>query len=166
MLLLPGGGGRTDPAYALLVVFASLSWAAGAFLSTRRPVPKDPFLLTSVQMLAGGTTMLAVGAVAGDWVGLDLGEVSRASWIALGYLVLFGSIVAFTAFAWLLQNAPVSQVMTYAYVNPVVAVALGALLRDEEVTGTVPAGGAIIVAAVAVVVSVEGRRRSSVAAAR
>lgn len=92
VLLLPGGGGRTDPAYAVLVVGAAISWSCGAFLATRRPVPRDPFLLTSVQMLAGGSAMLAVGAIAGDGVGLDLGEVSRASWIALAYLIVFGSI--------------------------------------------------------------------------
>ena len=100
---------------------------------------------------------VAVGTLRGER--LDVSAVSTASWVALGYLVVFGSLVAFTAYAWLLAVAPVSQVSTYAYVNPVVAVALGAVLRDEQVTALTVVGGALTVGAVAVVVREEGRRR-------
>ena len=114
-------------------------------------------MTTALEMAAGSVGLLVVGTLRGER--LDVAAVSTASWVALGYLVVFGSLVAFTAYAWLLGVAPVSQVSTYAYVNPVVAVALGAVLRDEDVTALTLVGGALTVVAVAVVVREEGRRR-------
>ena len=108
-------------------------------------------------MAAGAAGLLVVGVLRGER--LVLSEVSTASWVALAYLVVFGSLVAFTAYSWVLGAAPVSKVATYAYVNPVVAVGLGALLRDERLTWPTAVGGAITVLAVAVVVREEGRRR-------
>lgn len=164
LIFLPGGGGDagTDLAYAGLCVLAAFLWAVGSLLVTRRPVPADPLALTTVEMLAGGLVLLAVAAGRGELGGFSFGAVSGRSWLALAYLVVFGSLVAFTAYVWLLGNAPVSVVSTYAYVNPAVAVLLGALLAGERLTGATLAGGLTVLAAVTVVVTAEGRRQRRV----
>jgi len=160
LMFLPGGSGGTDVGYAALVVLAALSWAVGSLLQTLRPVPADPLVLTTVQMVAGGAVLLVVSTARGELAGFDLGAVPGRSWLALAYLIVFGSLVAFTAYVWLLGNAPVSLVSTYAYVNPAVAVLLGALVAGERLTGSALAGGLVVLAAVAVVVTAESRRRS------
>jgi drug/metabolite transporter (DMT)-like permease len=160
LIFLPrGGGSAADPGYAALIVLASLSWAVGSLLVARRPVPADPLVLTTVQMLAGGAALLAVAAVGGEFAHLAPGAVTARSWLALGYLVVFGSLVAFTAYVWLLGRAPVSVVSTYAYVNPAVAVLLGVMLAGERLTATTLAGGLVILVAVAMVVTTEGGRQ-------
>lgn len=108
-------------------------------------------------MLAGGAYQILVGLLRGEQHGLDPGSYSTASWLALAYLVLIGSLVGFTAYVWLLRAAPLSLVATYAYVNPVVAVALGWLILDEALTWPILLGGAVVVAAVCVIVSTERR---------
>jgi drug/metabolite transporter (DMT)-like permease len=158
VLLLPGA--RPDDVAGLAVatvVLGALLWSVGSFYATRAELPEDGLTTTALEMAAGSVGLLLVGTVRGER--LDVSAVSTTSWVALGYLVVFGSLVAFTAYAWLLAVAPVSQVSTYAYVNPVVAVGLGAVLRDEQVTALTLVGGAITVVAVAVVVREEGRRR-------
>ncbi len=160
VLLLPGArpdGVTLGP--VLLVVGSSLLWAVGSFAASRAALPTDPLLTTVVEMLAGAAGLVVIGFARGE--SLDLSSVRASSVVAFGYLVVFGSIVAFTAYSWLLGTAPVSWVATYAYVNPVVAVLLGAAFVGERVTGTTLVGGAITVAAVAVVVAEEGRRRRS-----
>jgi drug/metabolite transporter (DMT)-like permease len=109
-------------------------------------------------MFLGGTAILAVGLAVGEGADVHAGAFSTRSIVALAYLVVFGSWVAYTAYAWLLQNAPISRVATYAYVNPVVAIVLGWLILDEVVTGTTILGAAIIVASVALVVRTEPAR--------
>jgi drug/metabolite transporter (DMT)-like permease len=158
VLLLPSGGGRSDPWHTLIVVVASLSWATGSYLATRRPMPANPFVATGLEMVIGGGATFLVGVARGELSGFSLDQVSGRSWFAVGYLVVFGSLIAFTAYVWLLGNAPVSQVATYAYVNPAVAVFLGALVLGEPITLSVLVGGLVILVAVAVVVAEEGRR--------
>jgi hypothetical protein len=165
VLLLPGA--RPDDvagSAVATVVVAALLWSIGSFHATRTELPKDGLTTTALEMAAGSLGLLVVGTVRGER--LDVTAVSTASWVALGYLVVFGSLVAFTAYAWLLAVAPVSQVSTYAYVNPVVAVALGAVLRDEQVTALTLVGGATTVVAVAVVVREEGGAAAGAAEAR
>ncbi|WP_030209293.1 EamA family transporter [Streptomyces sp. NRRL S-87] len=140
-----------------LILLASLLWALGSFISGRLPMPKDPFAASAYQMLVGGTAGLVVAFARGEQHGFDPGAVSGRSWAGLAYLVVFGSLVAFTAYAWLLRAAPLSLVATYAYVNPVVAVLLGALILDEALTWPILVGGGIVVAAVGVIVSTERR---------
>ncbi|GAA3781145.1 drug/metabolite exporter YedA [Plantactinospora mayteni] len=159
LLVLPAGGAGAAPIVgALTVVGSAVSWSVGSFLSGRLRMPGDPFVATVYEMLAGSAALAVVGVARGETQGLDLGAVTTRSWLALGYLALAGSLVAFTAYVWLLHHAPISLVATYAYVNPVVAVTLGALLLDESVTGQVLLGGAVIVLGVALVVSTERPR--------
>lgn len=159
MLLLPGS--RPDGATTaglLLLVLAAVSWAGGSYISPAVGLPSDPFVSTGWQMVFGGLAMLLGGLLTGEAADLQLGELSSRSLIAFAYLTTIGSIVAFSAYVWLLGHAPISKVATYAYVNPVVAVLLGWWLLDEEITGRILVAAAIIVASVAVIV-----RRESVA---
>ena len=156
LLLAPGGGGGSDRTLGfLLVLFASFSWALGSFLSARVPLPSDGLLSTALQMFCGGCVLAVAAAVSGEWGDFDVSAVSTDSWLALTYLVLIGSIVAYTAYVWLLQNAPISRVATYAYVNPTIAIFLGWLILDERVTATTLLGAAIVIGSVAVTVRKE-----------
>jgi drug/metabolite transporter (DMT)-like permease len=113
--------------------------------------------MTVHEMWTGGTVLVVLGLLRGER--LALSSYDGRTWLAWAYLVVFGSMLAFTAYVWLLAHAPISLVATYAYVNPVVAVLLGAAILGEPVTHAVLIGGAVIVAAVAIVISVERRRR-------
>ncbi|MFD8013502.1 EamA family transporter [Streptomyces sp. NPDC059762] len=158
VLTLPGLSGEVGIGGVLIVLVAALLWSLGTVSSARLPLPANPFTASVYEMLAGGVAGIVVGLIRGEHRGFDPGTVSTGSWLALGYLVVFGSLIAFTAYAWLLQSAPVSLAATYAYVNPVVAVLLGALILDEALTWPILLGGAIVVAAVCLIVSTERRR--------
>lgn len=158
------GGGSLGG--VILLVLASVSWATGSFFSSKLPLPKDPFVSTSVQMLTGGGALVVAGLAGGEMSGLDVGSFSAASLFSLGYLVVFGSLLAFTAYTWLLHNAPISKVSTYAYVNPVVAVFLGWLILSETITVTMLVGAAVIVASVAFIVRHEVRVKRAAEAER
>jgi drug/metabolite transporter (DMT)-like permease len=160
ILLAPGE--RPDGATLigmLAIVGAAVMWATGSFASPRTDLPRDPFASTGWQMLLGGAICTLSGVARGELGDVHPASFSGDSVIAFGYLVLIGSIVAFSAYIWLLQNAPVSKVATYAYVNPVIAIFLGWLILDETITAVTLSGAAIIVASVAVVVRAESRLR-------
>jgi drug/metabolite transporter (DMT)-like permease len=158
LLVLRGGQGHgVDVAQMLVVVGAALSWATGSFLSAKLPLPADVAAGTAIEMLIGGAALAGLGPLVGErWQAL-IGQASTDAWIAIAYLALAGSILAFTAYVWLLQNAPISKISTYAYVNPVVAVVLAAVILGEAVTPFMVLGGAVIVTAVAVVIRSESR---------
>jgi drug/metabolite transporter (DMT)-like permease len=160
LLLRPGeqSGDATVLGLAACVIAAAM-WASGSFASPRLRLPADPLVSTGWQMLLGGLAIVAVGLALGEAPEVDPAAFSTRSILALGYLVVFGSWIAFTAYAWLLQNAPISKVSTYAYVNPVVAIVLGFLILDEVVTSVTLVGAAIIVVSVALVVRIENARR-------
>lgn len=157
VLTLPGLSGDVRISGVVLVIAATLMWSVGSFSSSRIPMPANPFTASAYEMIAGGLGGLALGLVRGEQHGLDLSAVSGRSWVALGYLIIFGSLIAFTAYAWLLQAAPLPLVATYAYVNPVVAVLLGALVLNEALTWPIALGGAIVVGGVCLIVSTERR---------
>jgi drug/metabolite transporter (DMT)-like permease len=153
LLLLPGGGvhgGRTLG--FVLVVCAAFSWALGSFTSRKLPLPPDALLSTSLQMAGGGITMLVAGLALGEAPDVHPSRFSTDSLLAFAYLILIGSLVAYTAYVWLLQNAPISKVATYAYVNPVIAIFLGWSILSERVTTTTLVGATVIVASVAATV--------------
>lgn len=164
LLLLPAGRPAGVPLGGVaLVLLASFLWAVGSYAGSRLPMPPDALAASAIEMVAGGAVLVAVGVVVGERV--DPAAVSRPSAAAWVYLVLFGSLLAYTAYAWLLQNAPISTVSTYAYVNPVVAVVLGSLLLGEVLTSGMLAGGLLVVASVVAVVTIEGRARRRAASA-
>jgi drug/metabolite transporter (DMT)-like permease len=139
----------------LLVLGASFAWALGSFLSSRLPMPADAFVATAWETLLAAPVLFVLSVP--ELGGFNPAEVSLRSATGLAYLITFGSIVGLTAYVWLLQNAPISKVSTYAYVNPIVAIGAGALLLGEKITGGIVIGGAVIVLAVAAVVTFEGR---------
>ena len=147
----------------LACVGAAMMWALGSFASPRISLPRDPLVSTAWQSLLGGIVVALVGIVGGEIGDVHLAEFSGRSIGGLLYLITFGSLLAFTSYAWLLQNAPISKVSTYAYVNPVVAIALGWLVLSEDITPLTLLGAGIIVASVALVVRVEARARPKTA---
>jgi drug/metabolite transporter (DMT)-like permease len=153
-----GSGGVFGSAWwgPWLVVLAAVGWACGTFATTRLPAPSDPFALAAVQMLVGGAILAAGSAVAGDRP--DLGAVAPEGWWAWAYLTVVVSVVAFSAYAYALAALPVSTVATYAYVNPVIAVLLGALVAGERFSAAQLVGGAVVLLAVVVVVAAERPR--------
>jgi len=153
ILVRPGGGASV--AWLGLVVCSALAWALGSFLSSRLPLPADAFAATALEMLVGGLFLLPFGLAFHGSESLDPASFSTRSILGWVYLVLFGSLVGYTAYVWLLGHAPIGTVATYAYVNPVVAIVLGAVFLHEAVTWTIVAAAAVILLSVAVVIGQE-----------
>jgi len=149
----PFGAGSFDRLGAVVCVLSALAWAAGSLYSRGAPLPARPLVSAGLAALCGGVLLLVAGAASGE-----LGDLhpSADSLGAIGYLVVVGTLVGFVAYVWLLRNAPISLVGTYAYVNPVIAVALGALFLDEEVTPQMLVAGAVILGSVALIVRKSG----------
>jgi drug/metabolite transporter (DMT)-like permease len=147
------GGGRVDPLGATVLVLAALSWATGSVFSRRLPLPRMPLLGTAMQSLAGGVLLILVGLLTGQGGALDWKAVSLRSVLALGYLIVFGSLLGFSAYTWLLAHAPPTRVATYAYVNPVVAMFLGWALAGEQPTLRTLLAAAVIVGGVVLVIT-------------
>jgi drug/metabolite transporter (DMT)-like permease len=163
LLLRPGEqSGEATVLGLAACVGAALMWATGSFASPRLQLPRDGLVSTGWQMLLGGLVIVVAGLAAGEAGEVDPGTFSTRSVVALAYLIAIGSWFAFTAYAWLLQNAPISRVATYAYVNPVVAIVLGWLVLDEVITPITLVGAAIIVVSVALVVRIESGLRADV----
>lgn len=145
----------------LLVLFATVCWAFGVFISPRLSLPDDNFVGAVYEMIGGSLALFIGAAVTGEFGEFSVNAVPAEGWWAFGYLTLFGSVIAFSAFVWLLGNAPPSLVTTYAYVNPVVAVFLGWLILSEPVTLPVVVGGSLAVFGVSLVVRGERPRDQS-----
>jgi drug/metabolite transporter (DMT)-like permease len=152
VVLVRPGGGSGPLGYLLLTVAAAISWALGSFLSPRMAVPRDALVATGYETLIGGLVLAVIGLATTSPSRLDPSGWSSRSIFGLVYLILVGSVVGYTAYAWLLANAPIAQVSTYAYVNPVIAIALGVSVLDETVTARIIAGAVLILIAVAIVV--------------
>ncbi|HVD15946.1 MAG TPA: EamA family transporter [Actinomycetota bacterium] len=153
LLVRPSGTDRLDLTATVVVLGGALAWASGSVWSRRAPLPRRPLVTTGMEMLAGGAVLAVASVVGGEPARIRFAEISVSSVLAVAYLVVFGSLVAFTAYVWLLRNVRTSVVGTYAYVNPVVAVALGAVLGGEPVTGRALLAGAVILAGVALIVT-------------
>ena len=130
------------------VLVAALVWAIGSLYSKKHRAADSPFLTGGMQMLCGGLVMVVLGLTRGEAQYLDLAAVSAKSWLAYAYLVTFGSLVAFTAYVWLLQAVEPALAGTYAFVNPVVAVGLGWAFGGEKLSWSMLGGGALVVVAV------------------
>lgn len=147
------GHNRIDLAGVGVLMVATVSWAAGSLYSRKAILPSSPLLATSMEMLSGGIVLFLVSGLTGEFQRFDPSLVSTRSWLSVGYLSLFGSIVGFTAYVWLLRVAHASRVATYAYVNPVIAILLGWSLAGEEFTAHMLFAAAIIVLAVILIIT-------------
>ncbi len=155
-----GQTGALDPLALLALIVSPIAWALGSLFSSHRAVlPRHALTATAAQMITGGVALTIMSGVAGEFGRFDVAAVTTTSLGALVYLTLIGSLLAFTTFGWLVRVAPLSLVTTYAYVNPVVAVALGAIVLGEPIEPRTVLAGAIIVGAVAVIVTARGRMR-------
>jgi drug/metabolite transporter (DMT)-like permease len=154
ILVAPGSHAAGIALWSLLtLIAAAFCWALGSFLSPRAPLPRDVLVATAAEQVLGGLVLLVIGFAVGET--LDIGAWSGKSLAGFAYLVTAGSLLAFTAYAWLLHNAPISTVATYAFVNPVVAVFLGWWILSEELTKEMLIAAVVIVASVALVVRTE-----------
>jgi drug/metabolite transporter (DMT)-like permease len=154
LLIGPGElsiGSRVDPIGATVLIGASLSWAVGSLYSRRARLPESALLATAMEMLTGGALLILTGLALGEHGAVRLSAISPQSFFSYLYLILFGSLVGFTAYIWLLRVTTPVLVSTYAYVNPVVAVLLGATLADETITIRTLLAAVIILIAVALI---------------
>ena len=130
------------------LLFASFSWTTGAVYSRTAKLPASPLLSTGLQLISGGVLLTIISVVKGDFVGFTLAQVTPRSWLAFGYLVIFGSLAGFTSFSWLFKNVKPTIASTYAFVNPIVAVFLGWFFAGEQLGVNAFVSAAIIIAAV------------------
>ena len=154
-----GGGAEVPGLLALLI--SPMCWATGSLYAAKRAVqPKPALLATGVQMLAGGMLLLVIATVLGTTATFNPAAVAPEAWLSLAYLICVGSLIGYVTYAWLVGVAPLARVTTYAYVNPAVAVGLGALILGEVLDGRTLIAAAIIVAGVVLIVSASGRSKS------
>ncbi|HXY25723.1 MAG TPA: EamA family transporter [Candidatus Acidoferrum sp.] len=136
---------------SVAIVLGAVSWSVGIVYSRRSHLSGHPLLLSALSLLAGSLQLLLVGTLAGEYHGFSLASVSLRSWLSLGYLIVFGSIVAFTAYNWLLEHYSPTLVATHTYVNPIVAVLLGWLFAGEAVTLNLALATTLVIVAVVLV---------------
>ena len=150
--------GSLDPAGILALIISPMAWAAGATFSAHRArLPDDPFLATGLEMLSGSIVLALAALVTGEVAAFRPSDVSTDSLLATVYLTAVGSLVAFTAFAWVIRHAPLPLVATYAFVNPIIAVVLGSLLLHESVGPIQLAAGGVIIVGVALIILARSR---------
>ncbi|HEY4597488.1 MAG TPA: EamA family transporter [Thermoanaerobaculia bacterium] len=157
LLVRPSSTGGIDPLGVAAVMVASAGWAWGSLHGQRAKLPSSPLLGTAMQMLGGGGLLLLASTLTGEPARFHLAAVSARSLLSLAYLVVFGALIAFTAYVWLLKAAPPVLVSTYAYVNPLVAVFLGWAVAGETITRGTLIAAAVILAGVALISSAQGR---------
>ncbi len=158
-----GGSERVDPRGAAVLVAASLAWACGSLYSKHGGMPSSAMLGVAMQSFAGGAILLIAGLFAGEFRGLHLGAISLRSWLALAYLMVFGSGIGFSAYIYILQKSTAARVATYAFVNPVVALFLGWLIAGETITLRTVIAAAVILKAVILVITAPHRTPAAVA---
>ncbi len=165
LLVLPAASGSAagvDPVGAGVLLLAALSWSVGSLASRRLPLPSSTLLATGMEALAGGAVLWIVGLAGGEGAALHLSAITARSGLSLAYLVVFGSIFGFSAYVWLLKVSTPERVSTYAFVNPIVAVALGVALGGETLTLRTAVAAAVIVGAVGLILRYGKRRPSQV----
>jgi drug/metabolite transporter (DMT)-like permease len=148
---LKGAGSGVDLVGAGVLLFASFCWSLGSIYGHDADLPASPLLGTGMEMLAGGVGLLLLGTLTGEWGQFHLTAITARSWWSLAYLVVFGALVGYAAYTWLLRVAPTPLVSTYAYVNPLIAVFLGSLLAQEPLNARVLLSAVVIIGAVALI---------------
>jgi drug/metabolite transporter (DMT)-like permease len=160
-----GGSERVDPRGAAVLVIASLAWACGSLYSKHGGMPRSAMLGVAMQSFAGGVILLIAALFSGEFRGLHLAAISLRSSVALGYLIVFGSGIGFSAYLYILQKSTAARVATYAFVNPVVALFLGWLMVGESITLRTVIAAAVILTAVILVITAPHRKPAPVTAA-
>ena len=161
LLVGPGdlaGSSGLNPLWAGVLIFAAFSWATGSVYSRKASLPEKPLLGSGMEMLAGGVLLLVVSLVSQEWVGFQASSVSFLSLVSFIYLIVFGSLLGFSSYVWLLTKTTTARVSTYAYVNPVVAVFLGYFLAKEQLTVRSLLASSVIVIAVVVITTYKSRQ--------
>ncbi len=156
------GGLQFDAVGTLALITAAFLWSIGSIYSRSADVPQSTLMMTGGEMLAGAAALLLTSAFTGEWRGFSFTSVSASSWLGLAYLIAFGSLIGFVSYGWLLHNAPVSLLATYAYVNPLVAVLLGALLAQELLNARVLAASVLIISSVIFINTASKRKPAGV----
>lgn len=160
LLIGPGQlGDAVHPVGAAVVLLAALLWSMGTVYGNKADLPDAPLMASGVEMFSGALVLVAAGFLTGETARLDLPGVTMRSALAMLYLIVFGSLVGFTSYSWLIRNAPPAQTATYAYVNPIVAVFLGWALADEVLTLRMLVGAGVTLLGVAIITAHRGRRR-------
>jgi drug/metabolite transporter (DMT)-like permease len=162
LLVLPGrfgGGGHVDALGAGALLLAALSWVIGSLYARKAVMPSSTLLGIAIEMIAGGALLWIGGLAFGEGADLHLAAITSRSVLSLGYLIVFGSLIGFSAYIWLLKVSTPARVTTYAYVNPVVAVLLGWAFGGEALTMRIAASAAAIVGAVAIIIRYGGESR-------
>jgi drug/metabolite transporter (DMT)-like permease len=160
ILVGPSGAAAESfsPGGILALIVSPICWASGSLFSANRArLPRNPLVATGAQMLAGSLVLAAMAGIRGEYASVQVDAITANSLLAFGYLVLVGSLIAFTTYVWLLRVAPLPLIATYAYVNPIVAVILGALVLHEEITQRTLVAGGVIVFAVALIITSRNR---------
>lgn len=157
-----GGSGRVDPVGVAILAIASAAWAAGSMYSKHGSLPNSPMLGAAMQTLSGGVVLWSLGALSGETRALHLAGIHLRSWLALAYLMAFGSMIGFTAYIYLLKKSTATKVATYAFVNPVVALFLGWLMVGEVITLRTLLAAAVILTAVVLVITAPHRQPTPV----
>jgi drug/metabolite transporter (DMT)-like permease len=160
-----GGSARINPAGVAILVVAAFAWACGSIYSKHGQMPSSPLLGATMQSLTGGIALWIVGWMSGEVRSLHLGAVSTRSWVAMAYLIFFGSMMGFTAYIYILKHSTATRVATYAFVNPVVALFLGWLILGESITTRTMLAAAVILAAVLLVITAPLRKPAEAGAA-
>jgi drug/metabolite transporter (DMT)-like permease len=161
LVVAPGLGSGSTALGLAVMISATLAWSTGSFLSKRLPLPRDPFVATAWEMALGGTFLVAGALVFGEYGQLSSATFALDSVLAWVYLVVMGSLVGFSAYAWLLRVAPISLVVTHQYVNPLVAIALGMAFLGERPSPWALVGAALVIGAVYVAIRAEFPRTSA-----
>jgi drug/metabolite transporter (DMT)-like permease len=161
LVVAPGLGAGSTALGLAIAISATVAWSTGSFLSKRLPLPRDPFVATAWEMACGGTFLMLAALVFGEYGRLSSGTFALDSVLAWAYLVVMGSLVGFSAYAWLLRAAPISLVVTHQYVNPLVAIGLGMAFLGERPSPWTLLGAALVIGSVYIAIRAEFPRKSA-----
>jgi drug/metabolite transporter (DMT)-like permease len=156
----PDSGGANVTLWMFIILFGNLCWSLGSFIAPRMETPSNPLVLSTYEMAGAAVALFIAGMIHQESIA-DFLDASVRSWGGWFYLVTVGSLIGYTVYTWLLENAPITLVSTYAYVNPVVAVALGIIIFNETLTTNILVGGFIVIVSVAIVVAVESVKKQN-----
>lgn len=164
-LARPGSDGQDITLWMFIILLGNLSWSVGSFIAPRMETPSNPLVLSTYEMAGAAGALFIAGVIHQESIA-DFFDASARSWGGWIYLILVGSLIGYTVYTWLLENAPITLVSTYAYVNPIVAVALGILIFNETMTPNIVIGGLIVIVSVAIVVAVESAKKQNLSQAQ